>query len=67
MKHLTNKEKSAEIAEHTEAYLKAGGSVHKFRQGDSGIEKMTPFLFSNVTKEKKGENWKRAETGKRNY
>ena len=67
MKHPTNAEKSAEIAEQTEAFLKAGRSVHKYRQGDSGVERNIPFLFSNVTKEKKGENWKRAETGKRSY
>ena len=67
MKHLTNAERSAEIAEQTEAYLKSGGSVHKYRQGDSGIERNFPFLFSKVNKGKKIDNWRVGDKGKRGY
>ena len=58
MKYLTNVERSAAIADQTEAYLQAGGSIHTFRQGDSGISRNMPFIITKADKEKPGDRWR---------
>ena len=67
MKYLTNIERSTVIADQTEAYLQAGGSIHVFRQGDSGISRNMPFIITKADKEKPGENWRHGEKGIRSY
>ena len=67
MKYETNAERSAAIADQTEAYLQAGGSIHVFRQGDSGLVKNMPFIITKADKEKPGENWRHGEKGIRSY
>ena len=67
MKYLTQSERSTAIADQTEAYLQAGGSIHVFRQGDSGISRNMPFIITKADKEKPGQNWRHGEKGVRSY
>ena len=62
VKFLSKAEQSAIIAEQTKEFLaRCPGGIKHYEQGDSGVTKNTPFLFTNPKKQAKG------ETGLRSY